>query len=197
MGMRNRDLVAEYAADPARFGRLVPVQWIGRKGHETIWQFRCSCGTLTEMSIDKVRPGCTQSCGCLKREKDIARLAPYIGHNTLPVAVSATNIIYRRYRQHAEERGLIFNLTLDQFGFLITQPCYIPNCGKVNSNRQRVGQRNEWFEYNGIDRIDNDRGYVDGNVAPCCRTCNFAKRAMGLHEFYTWISLLREGHHGI
>jgi hypothetical protein len=40
---------------------------------------------------------------------------------------------------------------------------------------------------NGIDRVDNSRGYVDGNVVTACRICNYAKRDMSLEEFKTWI----------
>lgn len=27
----------------------------------------------------------------------------------------------------------------------------------------------------GLDRIDNARGYVDGNVLPCCTLCNYVR----------------------
>lgn len=34
-----------------------------------------------------------------------------------------------------------------------------------------------------IDRIDSSKGYVNGNVVPCCSTCNFAKNALNVNEF--------------
>jgi len=40
---------------------------------------------------------------------------------------------------------------------------------------------------NGIDRINNALGYVDGNVTTACRTCNLAKREMTLEEFRAWV----------
>jgi hypothetical protein len=31
------------------------------------------------------------------------------------------------------------------------------------------------FRWNGIDRIDSSKGYVPGNVVPCCTVCNIMK----------------------
>ena len=36
---------------------------------------------------------------------------------------------------------------------------------------------------NGIDRINSSLGYVDGNVVPCCGTCNKMKMAMDESDF--------------
>lgn len=41
--------------------------------------------------------------------------------------------------------------------------------------------------YNGIDRIDNQKGYSLDNVVACCRICNNAKSDMTVHEFHSWI----------
>ena len=189
--MYRRDLCIEYDLDPVPFGRLKPVCHLRRQGQETIWLFECQCGNTTEVSMGKVRPGCTQSCGCLKREKDIARILPLAGRNRLPVTCSGVNLVYRKYQTRARLKGLAFELSRDQFAYLISQPCYIPNCGVVNSNTQRIGKSEEVFKYNGIDRIDSHLGYVDGNVAACCKTCNIAKNDMSLHDFYRWIERLK------
>ena len=46
------------------------------------------------------------------------------------------------------------------------------------------------YTYNGMDRVDNAKGYVLGNVVPCCHTCNFAKRGMATNEFVAWVTLV-------
>jgi len=35
----------------------------------------------------------------------------------------------------------------------------------------------------GLDRIDNTKGYVIDNVVPCCGHCNLMKRGMTVLEF--------------
>lgn len=186
-----RDLCEEYLEDPTPFGRLTPIRWVGVKHNTTIWLFRCTCGKTVEAYINHVKPGMTQSCGCLRRESSTGRILPHAGWNRLPVALAGLNMVYRKYQHRAETKNLAFDLTLDQFAYLIHQPCYIPNCGVVNSNAIRVNGRDEIFRYNGIDRIDSNGGYIDGNVAPCCKTCNSAKSDMTLNDFFSWLERLR------
>jgi NUMOD3 motif len=39
----------------------------------------------------------------------------------------------------------------------------------------------------GIDRIDNNKGYIYGNCVSCCFTCNSAKKELTTEEFIDWI----------
>jgi len=52
--------------------------------------------------------------------------------------------------------------------------------------RQRI------ISANGIDRQDNAKGYIPGNCVSCCRICNYAKHALTLEEFKSWIQRLIE-----
>jgi hypothetical protein len=58
-------------------------------------------------------------------------------------------------------RKLAFELTLDDFKFLVTKPCFY--CGK----HEKPG---------GVDRWDNTIGYTFENSRPCCAICNIAKQ---------------------
>lgn len=44
------------------------------------------------------------------------------------------------------------------------------------------------WKHNGIDRVDTTKGYIEGNVVPCCCTCNYAKHTMTVPEFKDWIT---------
>lgn len=37
--------------------------------------------------------------------------------------------------------------------------------------------------FGGIDRIDNTKGYISGNMNPCCWTCNSIKKDLSIEEF--------------
>lgn len=74
----------------------------------------------------------------------------------------------------AKRRSILVTLGLDEVEVLVVQPCHY--CGSTDY-RDSVGRSvNPWF--NGLDRIDNDRGYEPGNVVPCCGECNMMRRNM-------------------
>jgi hypothetical protein len=83
---------------------------------------------------------------------------------------------HRAVAKQAERRGLCFDLTPAEWGRLAAQPCYY--CGK-----EKDGPLNGV----GLDRIDSQYGYFDGNVVPCCGVCNWAKGTRSQDEFWDWV----------
>jgi len=71
---------------------------------------------------------------------------------------------YNRYKQGAKRRNHIFKLSLFDFTTLIVQPCYY--CDRKDGI------------YNGIDRVNNTKGYVNNNCVSCCKKCNFMKGSL-------------------
>lgn len=58
---RNNDITGK------RFGRLSVIKAIGaEKGKPMIWECRCDCGNITQVSINNLKNGHTRSCGCLR-----------------------------------------------------------------------------------------------------------------------------------
>lgn len=72
---------------------------------------------------------------------------------------------YDEYKRSAMNRGHNFELDLAQFDAIVKMPCHY--CGDI----QEKG-------FNGIDRMDQQQGYVLTNCASCCRLCNFTKGAV-------------------
>lgn len=73
---------------------------------------------------------------------------------------------YKIYKVNAEKRGFIFNLSVDEFREIVESDCVY--CGDAGF---------------GIDRIDNNIGYLKENCAPCCSMCNRMKGAYSTEEF--------------
>jgi hypothetical protein len=90
-----------------------------------------------------------------------------------------TRRTYASYSANARRDGREFSLTLAELTALITAPCTY--CGQAPRDLMTVGEHKMYR--NGIDRVDSSRGYVKGNVAPCCFLCNEWKRAMPASEF--------------
>lgn len=70
---------------------------------------------------------------------------------------------YLNYKNSARELGREFTLTKEQFLSFWDKPCTY--CG-------------ESIEGIGIDRIDNEIGYIIENCTSCCITCNNMKRTL-------------------
>jgi len=55
-----------------RYGRLVVIKEVERKGYTRRWLCRCDCGNERVVAMSNLRVGHTKSCGCYQREKSFA-----------------------------------------------------------------------------------------------------------------------------
>lgn len=170
--MRGKPAIDETGA---RYGRLV-VLCRGdayRTGFK--WRCVCDCGNEHQASPANLRAGQVRSCGkcgafLLKSDEAACRQA----HNN--------------YRRNARNRGLQFELSVDEFRSITSANCHY--CGATPSNSHKAARPREGavaYRYNGIDRVDNSIGYSAGNIVSCCQTCNRAKSDMPQGEFLAWI----------
>lgn len=95
------------------------------------------------------------------RERLLARGKEWVKENQPRVS-------FALYRRTAKSRGLAFELTMDQFMSFWGKPCFYT--GRPIASI-------------GLDRVDNAKGYVMGNVVPCCLAANKAKMQMSHDEF--------------
>lgn len=75
------------------------------------------------------------------------------------------------YKNTAKKRGIIFELSYEDFLKFFDQNCHY--CGDKIVDYGGVG----------IDRVDNTKGYTLDNVVPCCRPCNVAKLDYTAEEY--------------
>lgn len=155
---------------------------------------RCTCGRQKETLKYWVDKKVILSCGCL-RKKQLSEFP--IGRR--PEGHSYLRHVYRYYKVNARRRPVKFQLTLAQFHQLIIQPCHYcgapPVDGRNCSTKKLKRVFHGTIKHHGLDRVDNASGYVEGNVVPCCRQCNYAKGNMGKTEFLSWVSQVH--HHQI
>lgn len=175
-----------------RFGRLECLSFsgyrpIGKK--QPIWQAqwlcRCSCGNTKNFMAAQLINGNSKSCGCYA--KDVAaELAKKLGAESKQNDGSiAARQLYANYKHGAKKRGLYFEISFEQAMKLYEGDCVY--CGAKPTKINHIAASNSFFKYNGIDRVDNDIGYIPENCVSCCKKCNEAKKAMKLEEFADWI----------
>jgi hypothetical protein len=78
---------------------------------------------------------------------------------------------YRSYVKGAARRNYAFELSMEEFIELIFSPCYY--CGETGDVHKS--------HRNGVDRVDNSKGYVKGNVVSCCWNCNLLKKSVSVN----------------
>ena len=165
-----------------RFGRLKVVRFSHSEKDRAFWACHCDCGNDHIVNTTDLRRGATKSCGCLR--KDLLR-KPY-GEQTRNSMM--LGVLFAVYRCSARDRGHEFNLSKDDFLTLTGMSCHY--CGAPPSNTQKSICGMGDYIYSGLDLVDNSKGYILGNVVPCCETCNKAKRELTLDDFMKWISRL-------
>lgn len=177
-----------------RFGRLTAVSHLGMrkqgkgKSASSLWLCKCDCGNQKKVFAYSMRRGDTKSCGCLARET-ASKLCAEIGRRGAKNGgVLAERQLYCRYQNDARRRALSYELTFEHSGSLFRGNCAY--CGIEPHKMNYIKKQSSVFVYNGIDRVDNDAGYVIGNVVSCCSKCNDVKRRMSLGEFRDYVARL-------
>ena len=165
-----------------KFGRLTVIKrsYSNREKRRAKWLCKCDCGKEKIIRGYSLRSGHTRSCGCLQKDT-----VANIGKKGLPFGLANMREIMRGYKKQAKERGLEFSLTQKQFEEITQKDCYY--CGAKPNNIWKNTKCNGNFIYNGIDRIDSNKGYTIDNIVSCCKICNYAKRNLTLEEFQSWI----------
>lgn len=168
-----------------QFGNLTVVKYIGRdtpKG--SLWSCHCACGSVTVKSgrdLTRKRGGlrfCSRQCNLWKehnretqRRKRVPYQDPVIGW-------------YKRYKEGAESRHYKFTLSFHTFSKLVAANCYY--CGQAPTQK-RINKSTKAI-VNGVDRKNNNIGYIPSNCVPCCTTCNFAKGKLSEKEFINMVT---------
>ena len=166
------------------YGRLTGIGKAGNDRHgNTQWNCVCICGKKLIVLGGSLRQHHTQSCGCLAGEKTRDRCA-------LPMGTASRNSLYATYKRNAAVRGIGWKLLKEDFALLTSGNCYW--CGATPSQIHHHPRFNGAYIYNGVDRVDNDIGYVMSNCVPCCISCNRAKGRLSADDFLTWIQSIYE-----
>jgi hypothetical protein len=129
----------------------------------------------------------------LKFENFLKNIEHICVYNKLSPTAKTNNSIlnyvsmsYKEYIASANKRSYNFELSEDEFYEIIRNPCYI--CGIMN----KYDKNNKLIHRNGIDRFDNEIGYIKDNCKTCCSLCNYLKRDSSYNTFMQQIKKIYE-----
>ena len=160
------------------YHKLTVLEHIGKTPlGKPLYKCQCECGKQVDITVYNILSGHAKSCGCLAKYK----IKGWGERKNPSTAASICHSIYHDYIKNASNRNLIFELDEEQFKMLSKQDCVY--CGRPPHRTSSRNRSNLTYTYNGIDRIDNSRGYTLDNCVSCCTTCNLAKHTMNLDEF--------------
>jgi len=164
-GPNHKDITGE------KFGKLTVIKRLknSRNNQSRRWLCICNCGENRVVDTNKLLNGTISCCKNHRGYKD--RKTP------------ALNSLFYNYKYGAKKRDLIFNLSKNDFIQLINQNCCY--CGTPPRNIIKK-YKASIIQYNGIDRLDNKKGYIIDNCVSCCKICNRAKLKRTLQEFIEW-----------
>lgn len=136
----------------------------------------CSCGKEFQVKYYKIYKKSEDiHCGCRRKPR---------------IAQHLSKTIYRQYIYNANKRKILFDIDYDTFKKLIESNCNY--CGIEPQNHViYTTNKNYSYDYNGIDRIDSNKGYLMDNIVSCCKFCNRAKKDEQLQVFIKWINFVQ------
>jgi hypothetical protein len=154
----------------------------------SFWKCQCDCGNLTTVRLISLShnsdKNITKSCGCYHKE--------YKRVNSKTYGESSFNKYFHNIKKSAEKRNYIFNLTQKEVKILNKQNCYY--CGVKPKQITGESKLNGKYIYNGIDRVDNFKGYELSNCVACCGICNKMKLTSTKENFINQCILIAKNH---
>lgn len=92
---------------------------------------------------------------------------------------------FHNSKRSAKERNYDFKLTKEEYGKITNNNCIY--CNRIDGNK--------YGKFVGIDRVNNDNGYVLGNIVPTCKICNKMKGTLTYYEFIESCSIIHKKNH--
>jgi hypothetical protein len=85
--------------------------------------------------------------------------------------ICGTHACYSNFISNSKKRNIYNEVSKNMYDNMIKEPCnYCKNIFVEGAS--------------GIDRLDSTKGYLFGNVVPCCYSCNIMKSILSVEDFF-------------
>lgn len=174
------------------FGSLTVLEILShKKNNKRLFKCLCSCGKERIVEPRNLQRN-QNKCRCV-------RLTVSNKLNRKPPGYASWNMKESVYRCSAKKRNLSWELTSEQFKEICSKDCcysghkpkpfnlYIKTDGTPNASiGTKITKESidlAWINFNGLDRLDSQKGYRLDNVVPCCDVCNYMKLDYSKNDF--------------
>lgn len=180
-GVAMEDIIGE------RYGKLT-VLALARKEQHPRWKrfvyyylCECDCGTVKEIVRSNLITEHTRTCGCSKRR--------YGSSNpTFSGAGELGGYTWASIKHKAKTRNLDFSVTIEEAWELYEKQ--EGKCALTGIPLSFITGKDKKTKTASLDRIDNTRGYVSGNVQWVHKDVNWMKGVFTAERFFELCSLV-------
>lgn len=167
------------------FGRLTVLSKSPKHGGRISWICKCECNNFTTVLGKNLQNLNTTSCGCKNPNLLLKDKSPYWkGFGEISLSV------FNKIKTRAVERNYEFDVTIDYIWDLFLKQnrkciysdidlCFKPKASSYTGTAS-------------LDRIDNTKGYVEGNVHWIHKQVNYMKHTQTENEFLEWCNKISE-----
>lgn len=185
--LENKTTKRRVKLEGRKFNKLKVLKFTGTDKHcASLFECICDCGNITIVRGVHLLNENTKTCGCLQKEVTRKRVS-------LEKGEACFNQVFASYKKSAKRKNIDFDLIKEEFRSLTQNNCFY--CNSEPSNIKKAQKSNGEYRYNGLDRIDNSRGYTMDNIVSCCENCNKAKRDLSIDDFLKWAMMIAKNIH--
>jgi len=152
-----------------KFGKLNVISQcpIKTRYGDRYWNCICDCGNIKSAGKQQLLSGRTKSCGCLKSETN---RKTFKGHNDI------SGTFFNSIRRRALNNSIDFSISIEYIWELFLEQnrkCALSGIDLILHSHLRTSNTITAS----LDRIDNNKGYVKGNVQWLHKDINMMKHA--------------------
>lgn len=147
----------------------------GTLGHVR-WNCRCECGNSTIVTGKHLRNNSVKSCGCNRKIKGILNHR-WQGHEEISLTM------FNHIKSMARDRSIDFDISIEYLWKIFIAQSKL--CALTGwPIKFSPYSENDKLRTASLDRIDNDKGYIVGNVRWLHKRCNMFKHIMTDKELF-------------
>ncbi len=171
-----------------KVGQLKVVERLGRKSSRSIWwKCLCACGKSVEHTSHTIRCGNTRSCGCLSNPNG-KRHPNFVGYEEM------SGNFFNAVRNGAKIRDIPFKITKKQIWNLFekqNRKCALSGMDLQFGINSRIKEKKRECTAS-VDRIDNTKGYIKGNIQWVHKYVNKMKNTHSQEYFIKMCKMVAE-----
>ncbi len=167
-----------------KFGKLTVISKHHNNKNQVIWLCKCECGNNIYVKTTRLNSKKTKSCGCLRNRKQKDNPI-YLGYEQI------SGSLWSNYKYHANTRNLPFDITIEY-----AWQQYELQKGLCNLSKVPIvfGRKAHTETTASLDRIDNTKGYIEGNIQWVHKKINQIKMDLQIDDFYNLCKLVTSNH---